>query len=69
MCGAVGQIMKMHLVGSLSRAGSYMSYPSGTHDAMTAVSEDLLSDSYLCGCACAHLWGKFNFLSWNILPS
>ena len=61
--------MEIHLMGSLSRAGFYMSYPNGAVDTMTAVSKDLLNDPYLCTCACAHLWVKFNFLSQNILPN
>ena len=65
MCGAVGQIMKMHLVGSLSRTDSCVSYPSGTRDTMTAVSKDLLSDPYLCIC----VYGSSLTFSWNILPS
>ena len=69
MCGGVVQIMEIHLMGSLSRAGFYMSYPNRALDTMTEVSKDLLSDPYICTCTCAHLWVKFNFLSQNILPS
>ena len=62
VCGAVVKTMKMQLVGSLSRAGSYIARLSGAHDTMTMVSEDLMSHPYLCRCACAHLWVSLKFL-------
>ena len=62
-------IVKIMKMGSLTRAGSYTPCPSqGTWYCDSDGGQwNLMSDSYLCRCACAHLYIN-TFLFWNNLP-